>query len=32
MYDFQNKLPGQYRTAYVNLTNTEKVLKCFLYE
>ncbi len=26
MYDFQNKLPGRYRTGFVNLTNTEKVL------
>lgn len=26
MYDFNNKLPGKYRTGYVNLTNTEKVL------
>ncbi|MBN3033777.1 MAG: Fic family protein [Candidatus Saganbacteria bacterium] len=26
MYNFNNKLPGKYRTAYVNLTNTEKKL------
>lgn len=26
MYDFRNKLPGRYRTGYVNLTNTDKVL------
>ncbi len=26
MYNFNNKLPGQYRTGYVNLTNTDKVL------
>ena len=26
MYDFNNKLPGKYRTGYVNLTNTEKKL------
>lgn len=26
MYDFSNKLPGKYRTGYVNLTNTEKPL------
>lgn len=25
-YDFNSKLPGRYRTGYVNLTNTEKVL------
>ena len=23
MYDFNNKLPGKYRTGYVNVTNTE---------
>lgn len=26
MYNFNNKLPGRYRTGYVNLTNTEKPL------
>ncbi len=26
LYNFTNKLPGKYRTGYVNLTNTEKVL------
>jgi Fic family protein len=26
MYNFTNKLPGRYRTGYVNLTNTDKVL------
>ena len=26
MYDFNNKLPGKYRTGYVNLTNTDKKL------
>ena len=26
MYNFGNKLPGKYRTGFVNLTNTEKVL------
>ena len=26
MYDFQHKRPGRYRTGYVNLTNTDKVL------
>ncbi|NQT29874.1 MAG: Fic family protein [Candidatus Saganbacteria bacterium] len=26
MYNFNNKLPGKYRTSYVNLTNTEKKL------
>ncbi|MBL7081218.1 MAG: Fic family protein [Candidatus Omnitrophica bacterium] len=26
MYNFSNKLPGKYRTGYVNLTNTEKPL------
>ena len=26
MYNFNNKLPGRYRTGYVNLTNTEKAL------
>jgi len=26
MYDFNNKLPGKYRTGHVNLTNTEKAL------
>lgn len=26
MYDFNNKLPGRYRTGQVNLTNTEKRL------
>ena len=26
MYNFPDKLPGKYRTGYVNLTNTEKVL------
>jgi len=26
MYNFSNKLPGKYRTGYVNLTNTEKTL------
>lgn len=26
MYNFNNKLPGRYRTGYVNLTNTEKRL------
>ena len=26
MYNFNNKLPGKYRTGYVNLTNTEKPL------
>ncbi|MFH1665679.1 MAG: Fic family protein [Candidatus Omnitrophota bacterium] len=26
MYDFNNKLPGEYRTGYVNLTNTDTVL------
>lgn len=26
MYNFNNKLPGKYRTAQVNLTNTEKAL------
>jgi fido (protein-threonine AMPylation protein) len=26
MYNFHNKLPGRYRTGYVNLTNTEKKL------
>lgn len=26
MYDFHHKLPGRYRTGYVNLTNTDKVL------
>lgn len=26
MYNFNDKLPGRYRTGYVNLTNTEKVL------
>ncbi len=26
MFDFATKLPGRYRTGYVNLTNTEKVL------
>jgi len=26
MYNFSNKLPGRYRTGFVNLTNTEKVL------
>lgn len=26
MYDFNDKLPGKYRTGHVNLTNTEKAL------
>jgi Fic family protein len=26
LYNFNNKLPGKYRTGYVNLTNTEKQL------
>lgn len=26
MYNFNDKLPGKYRTGYVNLTNTEKTL------
>lgn len=26
MYNFSNKLPGKYRTGFVNLTNTEKSL------
>jgi len=26
MYNFNNKLPGKYRTGYVNLTNTEVAL------
>jgi Fic family protein len=26
LYNFNNKLPGKYRTGHVNLTNTEKVL------
>lgn len=26
MYNFHDRLPGKYRTGYVNLTNTEKVL------
>ncbi|MFC1567016.1 Fic family protein [bacterium] len=26
MYNFNNKLPGKYRTGYVNLTNTDKAL------
>ncbi|MDO8525856.1 MAG: Fic family protein, partial [Candidatus Omnitrophota bacterium] len=26
MYNFNNKLPGKYRTGYVNITNTEKRL------
>jgi len=26
MYNFNNKLPGKYRTGHINLTNTEKVL------
>lgn len=26
MYNFNNKLPGRYRTGYANLTNTEKIL------
>jgi Fic family protein len=26
MYNFNNKLPGRYRTGFVNVTNTEKVL------
>jgi hypothetical protein len=26
MYNFHDKLPGKYRTGFVNLTNTEKVL------
>ena len=26
MYNFDNKLPGKYRTGHVNLTNTEKTL------
>jgi Fic family protein len=26
MYNFSNKLPGRYRTGFVNLTNTEKAL------
>jgi Fic family protein len=26
MYNFNDKLPGRYRTGYVNLTNTEKRL------
>jgi Fic family protein len=26
LYNFNNKMPGRYRTGYVNLTNTEKVL------
>lgn len=26
MYNFNDKLPGKYRTGYVNLTNTEKAL------
>lgn len=26
MYNFNNKLPGKYRTGYINLTNTEKKL------
>ena len=26
MYNFNDKLPGKYRTGYVNVTNTEKVL------
>jgi Fic family protein len=26
MYNFNNKLPGKYRTGHVNLTNTEKKL------
>lgn len=26
MYNFNNKLPGKYRTGFVNLTNTEKAL------
>ncbi len=29
MYNFNNKLPGKYRTGYVNLTNTEKKLPSF---
>jgi Fic family protein len=26
LFDFNDKLPGRYRTGYVNLTNTEKIL------
>lgn len=26
MYNFNNKLPGKYRTGHVNVTNTEKIL------
>ncbi|MFH1798282.1 MAG: Fic family protein [Candidatus Omnitrophota bacterium] len=26
MYNFNNKLPGEYRTGYVNLTNTDVIL------
>jgi Fic family protein len=26
MYNFNDKLPGRYRTGFVNLTNTEKIL------
>ncbi len=26
MYNFNDKLPGKYRTGYINLTNTEKPL------
>ncbi|MBI5400488.1 Fic family protein [Candidatus Saganbacteria bacterium] len=26
MYNFNNKLPGKYRTGHVNLTNTDKIL------
>lgn len=26
MYNFPDKLPGQYRTGHVNLTNTDKAL------
>lgn len=26
LYNFHDKLPGKYRTGYVNLTNTEKIL------
>ena len=26
MYNFSNKLPGQYRTGYINVANTEKIV------
>lgn len=29
MYNFNDKLPGKYRTGYVNLTNTEKPLPSY---